>query len=97
MLLLTMLPANIENLSNNRYDRGFNRNKPKMMTLSSNHSRHNRRRESETGVAGGIVLRTGNGHRIVSLNPNGAFSIVSVFFLGSRIEYRSPFSNSQRF
>lgn len=40
-----------------------------------------RRRESDTGITGGIVLRSSpgtNGRRLVSLNPYGAMTIVSL-------------------
>lgn len=42
-----------------------------------------RRRESDTGITGGIVLRSSpgtNGRRLVSLNTNGAMVIVSLRF-----------------
>ena len=41
-------------------------------------NRRYRRRESDTGINSGIVLRTGNGRRLVSLNPNGTMVIVSL-------------------
>nr|XP_027196501.1 uncharacterized protein LOC113790987 [Dermatophagoides pteronyssinus] len=42
-----------------------------------------RRRESDTGITGGIVLRSSSGshgRRLVSLNPYGTMTIVSKFF-----------------
>ena len=41
-----------------------------------------RRRESDTGITGGIVLRSSSGshgRRLVSLNPYGTMTIVSKF------------------
>lgn len=43
--------------------------------------RRERRRESDTGITGGIVLRSRAGAQLVSLNQNGTFIIVSLSFV----------------
>ncbi|KAI2805144.1 hypothetical protein BLOT_004136 [Blomia tropicalis] len=64
---------------------GPSSNNATVTNTSTSSTRRNlsRRRESDTGVGNGIVVRNRNGTRLVTLNRNGAMAIIIFVCLAS--------------